>query len=293
MFEGLCAFPFVPFAGETADLDAAARLVDHAVSAGVDSLGVLGSTGNYAYLDRRERREVLQLSVQAAAGIPVVAGIGALRTRDVLLLAEDAQSAGASALLLAPVSYQPLTEDEVLELFAQVCAASSVPIIVYDNPGTTKFTFSDELHGRIARLPQVAGVKLPPPAPGRAADRIGTLRAKLPAGYHLGISGDPMACEALAAGCTTWYSVIAGVLPAGMLELTRAALSGHREQAQRISDQMEPIWELFRAHGSLRVASALLEELGMVTSPSLPRPLLGLGEPVREKLRQAMDLAGL
>ncbi|MEU5924377.1 hypothetical protein ABZ817_12070 [Streptomyces antimycoticus] len=70
----------------------------------------------------------------------MIVGIGALRTRHVLEAAEDAQSAGAAGVLLAPVSYQPLTDDEVFGLFEDVTAGLSVPLVVYDNPRTTRFT---------------------------------------------------------------------------------------------------------------------------------------------------------
>lgn len=74
------------------------------VKAGVDSIGVLGSTGNYAYLSRGERLRVLELAVSSAEGIPVMTSISAIRTSEGLQLAEDAQQAGASAVLLAPIS---------------------------------------------------------------------------------------------------------------------------------------------------------------------------------------------
>lgn len=104
-------------------------------------------------------------------------GIGALRTRDVQQLADDAQQAGAQALLLAPVSYQPLTENDVYQLFAAVSRTSSVPICVYDNPGTTHFTFSDELHAQIAQFHNVKSIKIPGED---AAERTARLRALLP-----------------------------------------------------------------------------------------------------------------
>ncbi len=122
-------------AGESVDLKALGRVVNRVAKAGADSLGVLGSTGNYAYLSREERRAVLEIAVEAASGgVPVLAGIGAVRTRDVLVFAADAQNAGASALLLAPVSYQKLSEAEVFGLFDTVAAESDLPIVVYDNP---------------------------------------------------------------------------------------------------------------------------------------------------------------
>ena len=156
MFTGLSAFPLTPLdAAGSVDESAFERLVARLAEAGVDSIGALGSTGSYAYLTREERARVAQLAVGAAGDVPVMVGIGAVRTEHVLAHAHDAQVAGAAAVLLAPVGYQALTEDEVYGLYADVTAELSVPLCVYDNPGTTHFAFSDDLHARVAALPGV------------------------------------------------------------------------------------------------------------------------------------------
>ncbi|MGX1567791.1 dihydrodipicolinate synthase family protein [Streptomyces sp. NPDC055506] len=162
MFRGLSAFPLTPTTEDGIDELAFSALVSRLAAAGVDSIGALGSTGGYAYLTREERARVARLAVRAADGVPVMAGIGALRTSQVLAFAEDAQQAGASAVLLAPMTYQPLTDDEVFGLYESVTRELSVPLCVYDNPRTTHVHFTDELHGRIAELPNVAAVKIPP-----------------------------------------------------------------------------------------------------------------------------------
>ena len=104
MFDGLCAFPLTPLSEDGVDQTALARLVGRITDAGVKSIGVLGSTGVYPYLSRDERREALQVAVGSAGDASVMSGIGAMRTREVIANAEDAQLAGASALLLPPVS---------------------------------------------------------------------------------------------------------------------------------------------------------------------------------------------
>jgi 4-hydroxy-tetrahydrodipicolinate synthase len=168
MFAGICAFPLTPM--DECGIDGAAfvGLVARLAQAGVDSIGALGSTGNYAYLGREERSRVARLAVEAADGTPVMVGVGAVRTKDVLELVEDAQAAGAAALLLAPVAYQPLRADEVFDLYVEVDRRVSVPLCVYDNPDTTGFAFSDELYRDVARLANVRAIKTP-----RAADRGG------------------------------------------------------------------------------------------------------------------------
>lgn len=133
MFSGLSAFPLTPLDEKSIDEAAFVRLVERLASAGVDSICALGSTGSDAYLTRAERERVAQLAVQHAGAIPVIVGIGALRTRDVLDLAQDAQKAGARGVLLAPMSYQKLSDDEVFGLFETVARSLSVPMCVYDN----------------------------------------------------------------------------------------------------------------------------------------------------------------
>ncbi|MFC9354160.1 dihydrodipicolinate synthase family protein [Arthrobacter sp. NPDC057013] len=299
MFNGLCAFPLTPLAGDDVDEAALVRLVVRCVDAGADSIGVLGSTGIYTYLLREERRRVVEAAVEAAQGTPVVAGVGAMRTRDVLACVEDAQAAGASGLLLAPVSYQRLTEEEVYGLYREVSAASDLQIAVYDNPATTGFTFTDELHGRIADLPGIASIKFPPPAPGQAADRIARLRTVVPGGVSLGISGDWAAAEALTAGCDVWYSVIAGLFPKAarvivdLAQAGQAGQTGKGDLALEASAALEPVWELFRAYGSLRVAAMMAELLGFVEAPCLPRPLKSLAGEDRARVEEALRLSGL
>ncbi|WP_309992317.1 dihydrodipicolinate synthase family protein [Arthrobacter pascens] len=293
VFSGLCAFPLTPIREDHIDLKAVALLVSRAARAGVDSLGVLGSTGNYAYLSREERRSVLEASVDAADGVPILAGVGAVRTRDVLALVDDAQTAGASALLLAPVSYQRLTENEVFGLYKDVAEASSVPIVVYDNPATTGFIFTDELHSRIAEIPAIASIKIPPPQPGQASERLRELRSVLPDGTSVGVSGDWAAAESLLAGCDVWYSVIAGVLPEAAKIILDHALAGRGVQAREASASLEAVWSLFRAYGSLRVTAAIAEDLGLTSSPSLPLPLRGLDRDGRLKVADAIRRCGL
>ncbi|MHA7278126.1 dihydrodipicolinate synthase family protein [Arthrobacter sp. MDT2-2] len=296
MFTGLSAFPLTPFAGDEVDETAFARLIERLATAGVDSITALGSTGSYAYLTPEERSRVAQLAVEHAAGTPVVIGIGALRTSQVLTNAATAEKAGAAGLLLAPMTYQPLTEDDVFALFRTVTAHSSLPVIVYDNPGTTHFTFTPELYGRIAELPGIASIKIPgvPAEPAEARTRVGKIRAVLPDHVTIGVSGDARAATGLAAGCDAWYSVIGGTLPVLALGITRAAREGRFSDAIAESERLAPLWELFSGFGgSIRVVSAIAEHLALAPASSLPLPLQGLTEAQRDRVAEVIDELGL
>jgi 4-hydroxy-tetrahydrodipicolinate synthase len=295
MFTGLSAFPLTPLSREAVDEAAFVRLVGRLREAGVDSIGALGSTGNSMYLSREERARVAALAVEAAGEVPVIVGIGAMRTRDVIAAAEDAQAAGAAGVLLAPVGYQRLSPDEVFGLFAEVSATLDVPLVIYDNPGTTHFAFTSELYARIAQLPHVASVKIPgvPAEPGAASTHLAELRATLPPGFTIGVSGDASAATGLLAGCDAWYSVIGGILPELAVELTSAARAGDSERAHALSDRLAPLWALFAAHGSLRVAAAIAHLLGLTEAQNLPAPVRGLDAAAVDQVGDALTRIGV
>lgn len=290
MLTGLSAFPLTPMNETQIDESAYKKLIHQLATNSVDSICALGSTGNYMYLSRAERARIAALTVEQAEGIPVIVGIGALRTKDVLQLAEDAQQAGANAVLLAPVSYQELSEEEVFDLYKTVNAELSIPICVYDNPRTTHFSFTDELLGEIAQLSKVRSIKIPPVSVDLTAakDRISKLRAKIPANVSLGISGDASAAVALNAGCDVWYSVTAGLFPQTALAITRAAQTGNAELTLQLSKRLDELWAFFARYGSLRVIATAAELLGFTESPSLPLPLKALQGDERTKLEQLL-----
>lgn len=292
MFTGLSAFPLTPMNEQGVDENAFTRLVQQLVAAKVDSIGALGSTGSYAYLSRAERSRVAQLAVEAAGDVPVMVSIGSVRTRDVLLLAEEAQMVGVKALLLPPVSYQKLSQDDVFSLYETVTANISVPLCVYDNPGTTHFEFTDELHGRIAELPNVSSIKIPgvPEEPYLAKSRVDRLRRLIPSHVTIGISGDAFAAVGMSAGCDAWYSVMGGLFPNTALAITRAALSGDACEAARLSESLKPLWTLFKQFGgSLRVIATAAELRGFTHSPSLPLPLRTKTGEGRKRIAAVID----
>lgn len=100
-------------------------------------------------------------------------------------------------------------------LYERVTAAPSVPLVIYDNPGTARFTFTDELYSRVAELPNVTLIKIPgvPADADEAAELVTRLRTLLPPGVMIGVSGDPLAAVGLAAGCDVWYSVVGASCP--------------------------------------------------------------------------------
>ncbi len=290
LFRGLSAFPLTPTdADGNVDTDALARILERIHQAGADSIGLLGSTGGYAYLTRQERKRAVHAAAECIGGqTPLVVGVGALRTDEAQTLARDARSAGADGLLLAPMSYVPLNEDEVFAHFVAVAEAGDLPLCIYNNPSTTRFTFSDALIARLSAAPNIVAIKMPLAAHDDYAGELARLRQITPNTFTIGYSGDWGAADAMLAGCDTWYSVVAGLLPAQALALTRAAQSGDTAATGQLNHSFEPLWTLFKRYGSFRVMFVIADLLGLANSHP-PRPVLPLPERARDDIRQALQ----
>ncbi len=290
LFSGLAAFPITP-ADADGRIDTATLrvLVRRLADARVDSIGLLGSTGTYAYLSRTERRRAIEAAVEeVGTAVPVMAGVGALRTDDAIALAKDAKAAGAGAGLLAPVSYTPLLDDEVFAHFQAVAGESGLPICIYNNPGVTHFSFSAELIQRLSAVDGVVAVKNPALPGDQVGANLADLRERVPAAFSLGYSADPNCAEAMLAGADCWHSVLGGMFPATTLALCRAAQSGDAVEARRLNARLEPVWRLFRDFTGLRLTYAAANILGLTTAQP-PRPILPLSSAARRQVAETIE----
>jgi 4-hydroxy-tetrahydrodipicolinate synthase len=278
MLAGLSALPLTPFRENTVDEGAFAMVIDRLSRSGVDSITALGSTGSFAYLTTGERARAARVAVEHAAGTPVVVGVSAMRTSQVLANVESAQLAGAMGLQLAPMTDHPLSQDEVFGLFRTVSNATDVPVIVYDDPNMTHFTFAGSLYARIAELPMISAIKIRGVLkdPVAARRHIEAIRAVLPEHVTIGVSSDVSAAAGLNAGCDAWYSVLGGTLPEVALAITRAAQEGRSSEATAQSKRLAPLWSLFAELGSIRVMAAIAEQLSILPADCLPLPILPL-----------------
>ncbi|XEV01576.1 hypothetical protein FSHL1_006863 [Fusarium sambucinum] len=288
IFKGLSAFPITPAdPNGNVDTDALVRILKTLDVPGIDSIGLLGSTGNYAYFTREQRKRAIEAARQALQGRkPLIVSAGALRTDDAQNLAKDAEEAGADGLLLAPVSYNQLTEEEVYQHFVAVAGSTTLPICIYNTPSTTHFTFTDALLARIAALPNVVALKQPSPST-KPKETHEALSATFPPGFSVGYSNDSLAHESLLVGGSVWYSVVAGFLPAPSVALMDAVRRGDHAEARRISAILQPIWDLFQEFSEVKVAFAIANERGLCKSAP-PRPILPIEEKHHDRIRSVL-----
>jgi 4-hydroxy-tetrahydrodipicolinate synthase len=290
IFSGLSAFPITPATPEGRVIEADLRgILKRIAVGGADSVGLLGSTGTYMFLDRDERRRATAIAVETLTDTPVIVGVGALRTDHAQALAKDAAGEGAAGLLLAPVSYTPLADEEVFRHFAAVAEATDTPIVIYNNPSTTNFTFKPGLVARLAdAIPSIAAIKLPLPKDDIAED-LKRYRAAAPR-LAIGYSGDWGCKDGLLAGADAWFNVAGGMFTQRAAALTAAARRGDRAEADRLDADFAPLWEVFKAAGGMRAMYAAANHLGL-TAAQPPLPILPLEGELRARLVAAV--AGL
>ena len=148
-----------PFTADGREIDAALldAHVDRLIREGVHGLVPGGSTGEFTTLTLDERKQLTELVVKAASGrVPVVAGTGALSTRDAVDLAAHAADAGASALMVVPPFYDVLDLDTFKQLLREIYDAAQLPIMFYNIPSATGLRLTS---AEIASLAEVEGVR--------------------------------------------------------------------------------------------------------------------------------------
>src|SRR5918998_5978809 len=139
-FRGVLPALITPFSEDGGAVDAVAlsENVERLIAAGVGGLVPGGSTGEFTTLSHAERRLLVEVTLEAAAGrVPVVPGTGALSTRETVELSVHAERAGAAAVIVVPPFYDAPKWPELLAHYDAVADAISIPIVYYNLPGAT------------------------------------------------------------------------------------------------------------------------------------------------------------
>ncbi|WP_422935166.1 dihydrodipicolinate synthase family protein [Sinomonas sp. P47F7] len=145
-------------AGEV-DPGALDRLVGHVVAGGVAGISPCGSTGEGVRLTSEQRLDVTARVVERSSGLPVIAGVPMLALPDAEGELADLGSLGATAALVAPPGYFPMSDAEVENLYLRLADASPVPLVLYNIPAFTRIPLSVHVVARLARHENIVGLK--------------------------------------------------------------------------------------------------------------------------------------
>ncbi len=136
------------------------RLCDDLIHAGVHGLTPLGSTGEFAYLDRAQRMTVVETTIDAAQGrVPVIAGVASTAIADAVAQAKAYQKRGADGILAVLEAYFPVNDAGVEAYFRAIADAVDVPVVIYTNPQFQRADLSLEVIARLAEHPRINYIK--------------------------------------------------------------------------------------------------------------------------------------
>ncbi len=232
LFRGTAPALVTPFAADgTIDEPAFRDLIDFQIEgsrfggelySGVQALVVLGTTGENPTVTPDERRRLVDVAIEHAAGrVPVVVGTGTNSTAQSVQFSTEAARAGADGLLVVGPYYNKPTPDGVVAHVAAIADATDCPIVLYNVPGRTGSNLTAPTSLRVIdEVPSVVGVK---EASGDL-NQIADLIAGAPDGVAVYSGDDDLAFPTVALGGDGLISVIANAAPGPISEMIRRAL---------------------------------------------------------------------
>ncbi|WP_429911139.1 4-hydroxy-tetrahydrodipicolinate synthase [Glycocaulis sp.] len=285
MFRGSFTALITPFSNGQVDTAALKRVVEHQIKAGSHGLVPVGTTGECVTLSDDEHRHVVETVIATAAGrVPVIAGAGSNNTAHAIELARFAKAAGADAVLVAAPYYNKPSQEGLAAHYLAIADAVEIPLFIYNVPGRSIVDVSVETMARIAKHPNIIGVK---DATGDIA-RVTQHRRAIGAEF-IQLSGeDGSALGYNAHGGVGVISVSSNVAPALCAAFQNATLERRWDEARALNDRLQPLHEVLFAYSSPSPAKYAASLLGLC-SAEVRLPLVECPDAVKARIRSVME----
>jgi 4-hydroxy-tetrahydrodipicolinate synthase len=288
LFKGIIAYPVTPFSETTGEVDMQALEagIERLIADGVHAIAPLGSTGESAYLSDGEWDAVADHSLRAVGKrVPVVVGISDLTTANAVRRARFAERAGADAVMVLPISYWKLTEQEIFDHYAAIAQSVAIPVMVYNNPATSGIDLTPTLIARLVR--EIDNVTMVKESSGDIQRMHALYRAsngEIP--FYNG--SNPLALEALCAGATGWCTAAPNLIPKLTLDLFDAVSKGALEEARDLFYKQLPVLDFILKGGLPTTVKAGLRLQGL--DAGVPRaPLKPLTDDGVQRLKALLE----
>lgn len=289
MFHGSITALITPFKNGGLDEEGFQAFVEWQVAEGVNGVVPVGTTGESPTLSHDEHKRVVELCVEAAAGrVPVIAGAGSNSTAEAVDFVKHAEESGADGVLIVAPYYNKPSQEGLYQHFKAVAEAADIPNIIYNIPGRSVVDISVETMARLAKIPNIVGVK------DATCDLARPLRTRLTAGTDFcQLSGEDITVAAfLAQGGEGCISVTSNVAPKLCAEMHAAWRDRDYETFNRIRDRLAPLHDAMFCEPSPAPAKYGASLLGKC-APDVRLPLVKLTEAGQGKVRDAMIHCGL
>jgi 4-hydroxy-tetrahydrodipicolinate synthase len=264
------------------------RLCDDLIKAGVHGLTPLGSTGEFAYLDRRQKERVVEIVVEAAASrVPVVAGVAATTTGDAVSQTKTMEKLKVDGILAVLEAYFPLPDAGVIDYFTAIARATALPVVLYTNPNFQRADLSLPAIEKLAQIDNIVGLKDASNNTGRLLtimNRVGEQLAIYSASAHI-----PAAVMLI--GGKGWMAGPACVIPRQSVRLYELCRAEKWHEAMVLQRRLWTLNECFAKYNLAACIKGGLRLQGYAVGDPLPpqAPLSAAGtEEVGAALR-ALD----
>lgn len=266
------------------------RLVNDLIDAGVHGLTPLGSTGEFAYLNREQRQRIVEVVVRATRRrVPVVAGVAATTIADAVEQVKAYDALGVDGILAILEAYFPVSEDGVVAYFTAVANAAGLPVVLYTNP---QFQRSDLTLPAIERLAKVENIRYLKDASSDTGRLLTIINAVGERIRVFSASAHIPACVMLIGG-VGWMAGPACVVPRQSVRLYELC---HAQQWDEAMGLQRKLWKMNRVFAKYNLAACIkggLELQGYEVGPPLP-PQTPLSDAGRSEIKDVLaDLEGI
>jgi 4-hydroxy-tetrahydrodipicolinate synthase len=244
-----------------------ARLCDDLIKSGVHGLTPLGSTGEFAYLNEKQRTAVVQTTIEAAKGrVPVVGGVASTSTADAVAQARAYQKLGADGILAILEAYFPISDAQVESYFRAIADAVDIPVVIYTNPQFQRSDLTLDVIERLAAHPRIGYIKDASTNTGRLLsimNRCGDSIRVFSASAHI-----PAAVMLI--GGVGWMAGPACIIPRQSVELYNLGKAKRWDEAMTLQRKLWRINEAFARFNLAACIKAGLEIQGYAVGDPVP-----------------------
>ncbi|RGY98367.1 dihydrodipicolinate synthase family protein [Clostridium sp. AM58-1XD] len=270
--------------GKYLDKDKMAENVKFWNGTGLSGIVVMGSNGEFVFLNPEEKREMIDLVCQnIGPEKSVIAGTGCETTRDTIELCEYAAKAGAKAALVISPNYykKAMQTDRVIQAFyTEVADQSPIPVVLYNMPGNSGINLSSAIVAALAKHPNIIGVK----DSGGNIVQIMEIIRDTPEDFAVFAGSASFLFPTIAAGGAGGTLALANVLPDECVKLYELSKAGETERASRLQLALIEANTAVTGRWGIPGLKAAMEMVGC--SGGTPRkPLLPMPEEDRAKLK--------
>lgn len=285
-FKGVIAYPITPFDhNEKVDIPLFKKLVARLVASGSHGIAPLGSTGVLPYLTDEEKEAITEATIQQVAGcVPILVGVSNLTTERTIYHARFAEKAGATAVMIIPMSYWKLTDDEIMKHYDTVASKISIPVMAYNNPATGGVDMSPALLKRLLQIPNVTMIK----ESTGDVQRMHYLKKELGEEVAFYNGSNPLALAAFAAGANGWCTAAPNLIPDLNIGLYNAIRENDLDTARNLFYEQVDLLKFIVAKGLPRAIKAGLNILGE-NGGQLRSPLKPLTQAETEELKSILS----